>query len=82
MCADRSDIIFMRRLIRTVCPKFKISDDLLIGVSDIFVSLGGSWVRIFGGSSEDIYFLRKMIKNLSRNMGVTKNRRKKRKGRT
>lgn len=78
----RSDYIIMSKMIRSSCPKLKATDKELNGLSELFIRLGGSWIRIFNGSNEDLYYLRKLIKNYSKVKGeFIKGIRKKRRSR-
>jgi hypothetical protein len=83
----RADHIIMMKMIRSSCPKFKPTEYELSSLSDLFVRIGGSWIRIFNGSSDDLYYLRKMIKNYAKlrtkfkNKPYKRNIRKKRKSR-
>ena len=65
-------------MIKSSCPKLKITGNELTALSDLFVRFGGSWVRIFNGSSDDLYYLRKMLKGYNKMKAKFKNKRPRR----
>lgn len=73
----RADHRFLQKLLGiTLAGKVESTPDELDRISRVFIRLGGSWYRLFRGSTCDVDLIKKVVKNAYKAGLLTKKRSK------